>query len=112
MLRTGANAVDDKNSADAPDKRMRKRLGRELLCWIRLQHPHILPLLGFAFISENGNRPCLITTWCDKGNLSEYLTKTPDANRRLLVSQIAQGVAYLHSRTPPIVHADLKPVSY
>ena len=32
MLRTGANAVDDKNSADAPDKRMRKRLGREVLC--------------------------------------------------------------------------------
>ncbi|KAG8915975.1 hypothetical protein FRC00_002190 [Tulasnella sp. 408] len=85
-----------------------KRLARELYVWAALDHPNVLKLLGFAF--EDGG-PCLISPWCDYGTLQEYLQKFPDANRRRLVREIAEGLKYLHLQTPPIIHGDLKTVS-
>ncbi|KAG8950733.1 hypothetical protein FRC04_007152 [Tulasnella sp. 424] len=91
---------------DRPDEiRMRKRLGRELHVWAALHHPHILELLGFAF--DNG-RPCLISPWCEYGTLQDYLKKYPNPDRRMLVRQIAEGLSYLHSRSPPVIHGDFK----
>ncbi|KAG8895995.1 hypothetical protein FRC01_012083, partial [Tulasnella sp. 417] len=91
---------------DGPDEiRMMKRLAREIYVWAELDHPQVLELLGFAF---DNRTPCLISPWCENGTLQEYLQKNPGANRRLLVRQIAEGLKYLHSQTPPIVHGDFK----
>ncbi|KAG8987210.1 hypothetical protein FRB90_003545 [Tulasnella sp. 427] len=89
------------------DIRMRKRLGRELHVWVSLRHPNVLPLLGFAFV-DNGRRPCLISPWCMYGTLQDYLRKYANPDRKLLVRQVAEGLRYLHSQSPPLVHGDLK----
>ncbi|KAG9046559.1 hypothetical protein FS837_004181 [Tulasnella sp. UAMH 9824] len=88
--------------------RIWKRLAREIYVWASLDHPNVLELLGFA--TEDG-RPCLISPWCDNGTLQECLQKFPDANRRRLVREIAEGLGYLHVQTPPIIHGDLKTVN-
>ncbi|KAG8937737.1 hypothetical protein FRC00_001294 [Tulasnella sp. 408] len=90
------------------ERRLSKRLAREIYVWAALDHPNVLELLGFAF--EDG-RPCLISPWYDNGTLKEYLQKFPDANRRRLVREIAEGLRYLHEQTPPIIHGDVKPTS-
>ncbi|KAG8899887.1 hypothetical protein FRC01_010336, partial [Tulasnella sp. 417] len=93
-------------NTNGPDEiRMRKRLAREIYVWAALDHPHVLEFLGFAF--ENST-PCLISPWCENGTLPDYLQNNPDANRRLLVRQIAEGLKYLHDQTPPVVHGDFK----
>ncbi|KAG9048472.1 hypothetical protein FS837_012781 [Tulasnella sp. UAMH 9824] len=88
--------------------RIWKRLAREIYVWAALDHPNVLELLGFA--TEDG-RPCLISPWCDNGTLQDCLQKFPDANRRRLVREIAEGLGYLHMQTPPIIHGDLKTVN-
>lgn len=92
---------------DRPDDiRMKKRLGRELHVWAALRHPHVLELLGFAFV-DNG-RPCLISPWCEYGTLQDYLKTYRNPDRPTLVRQVAEGLSYLHSRSPPVVHGDFK----
>ncbi|KIO24651.1 hypothetical protein M407DRAFT_212322 [Tulasnella calospora MUT 4182] len=84
---------------------MRKRLAREIHVWAALDHPNILEFIGFAF--EDG-LPCLISPWCGNGTLVEYLQNNIRPDRGLLVHQIAEGLNYLHTRSPPITHGDFK----
>jgi len=50
--------------------------------------------------------PQLISNWMPGGDLSFYLKNNPDANRLGLLSDIAKGLCYLHSRK--VIHGDLK----
>lgn len=60
-------------------------------------------LLGIAF--EEGT-PCLISPWYNNGNVRDYLRITSNSNRPRLVSDVANGLLYLHSSN--VVHGDLK----
>ncbi|KAG9035055.1 hypothetical protein FS837_002067 [Tulasnella sp. UAMH 9824] len=95
------------NTEDGENRKW-KWLAREIYVWAELGHPKVLELLGFAI--EDGT-PCLISPWCDNGTLEVYLRKFPDANRQRLVCEIAEGLWYLHSQTPPIIHGDLTPTN-
>ncbi|KAG8940441.1 hypothetical protein FRC04_005268 [Tulasnella sp. 424] len=93
-------------------ERLRKRIDilmkRETLIWIRAKHPNIHTFIGFRMRDE----PQLISPWCAEGNLGDYLIRNatlPRDKRLSLINQAALGLAYLHSRTPPICHADIKP---
>ncbi|KAG8920481.1 hypothetical protein FRC01_000732 [Tulasnella sp. 417] len=48
---------------------------------------------------------------CSNGNIMEYLAKNPNADRRRLINQVAEGLVYLHGREPPVVHSDIKPAN-
>ncbi|KIO23170.1 hypothetical protein M407DRAFT_244874 [Tulasnella calospora MUT 4182] len=72
------------------------------------QHPRVLELLGYAYIE---GVPCLISPWCSNGNVMEYLSKYPNADRRRLINQVAEGLVYLHGREPSVVHSDIKPAN-
>lgn len=54
----------------------------------------------------------LILEYCHKGSLWSYLQNKDHTisweERRRFAIEIAQGVHYLHSCTPPILHRDLK----
>ncbi|KAG9048475.1 hypothetical protein FS837_012784 [Tulasnella sp. UAMH 9824] len=95
-------------NTEGDEDRIWKRLAREIYVWAGLDHPNVLVLLGFAI---DYGKPCLISPWCDNGTLQEYLHKFPDADRRRLVRDIADGLRYLHLQTPPIIHGDLKMIS-
>ncbi|KAF9460081.1 kinase-like domain-containing protein [Collybia nuda] len=56
-----------------------------------------------------GGRPSMVMQWYDKGCAAEYL-KGPGlgVNRMSLIYDVTQGLNYLHTLSPPIVHGDLK----
>ncbi|KIO31665.1 hypothetical protein M407DRAFT_67706, partial [Tulasnella calospora MUT 4182] len=91
-------------------------LARELKVWAGLQHPHVLPLLGF-YLGDDYKSAVLISEYMDYGDLKSYIAKTkPSFNERLRlvclrewVHDLTDGLAYLHSQDAPIRHGDLKP---
>ncbi|KAJ3570292.1 hypothetical protein NP233_g4498 [Leucocoprinus birnbaumii] len=92
------------------NKQRLKAHARELVLAAHLDHPNILPFHG-VYMSEGSDpmqRFCIVTPWMDNGDLTSFLRHfAPDTSQRnLLVSDIASGIHYLHSRN--IVHADLK----
>ncbi|KAG8905384.1 hypothetical protein FRC01_008374 [Tulasnella sp. 417] len=91
--------------------RLAYRLARELKVWSGLQHPHVLPLLGF-YLGDDYKLAVLISEYMSYGDLKSYILKSkPSFNERLrLVRDLTDGLAYLHSQTAPIRHGDLKPV--
>ncbi|KAG8941296.1 hypothetical protein FRC04_004615 [Tulasnella sp. 424] len=82
----------------------RTRLAREITTWSTIAHPNVAPILGFAATPIVS----LISPWYENGNVRDYLKTAPNADRLKLSLDIAKGLAYLHSRTPEIVHGDLK----
>lgn len=85
-------------------QRMVGRLAREITTWSTIAHPNVAPILGFAATPIVS----LISPWYEMGNVRDYLKTAPNADRLKLSLDIAKGLAYLHSRTPEIVHGDLK----
>ncbi|KAG8939628.1 hypothetical protein FRC04_006109 [Tulasnella sp. 424] len=94
------------NLDDPQSGRLRTRFDRELTIWMECQHPRVLELLGYAYIE---GIPCLISPWCSNGHILDYLAKNPNADHRRLITQVAEGLVYLHGREPPVVHSDIKP---
>ncbi|KAJ1302889.1 hypothetical protein OPQ81_003188 [Rhizoctonia solani] len=80
-----------------------KRAAQEIYTWSKCKHPNVVELKGLAVFHE-----CLamISRWEENGNLSQYLSQHPEANRCQLSISICAGLAYLHDSG--IVHGDLK----
>ncbi|KAG8946365.1 hypothetical protein FRC00_009649, partial [Tulasnella sp. 408] len=90
--------------------KLASRLARELKVWAGLQHPHVLPLLGF-YLGEDYQLALLISEYMGHGDLKNYLVKAkPSFNERLcLIRDLTDGLTYLHTQSAPIRHGDLKP---
>ncbi|KAG8860323.1 hypothetical protein FRB96_003972 [Tulasnella sp. 330] len=84
-------------------------LVREMKVWASLSHPNVLPFIGFH-LSPNLDNALLISPFAAYGSILKYIRKAkPDEFKRLqLAIQILDGLAYLHTKDPPICHGDLK----
>ena len=74
-----------------------------------LRHPNVIPLLGFCV-----QPPCITMEYCKRGSLYDIL-KSPGEQEELswqrrlhMLRDAAIGMHYLHTRSPPIIHRDLK----
>ncbi|TDL21780.1 kinase-like protein [Rickenella mellea] len=85
-----------------------KEFSHEAVIWRQLKHPNILPFYGVFTGDEHFDRLCLVSPWMDAGNVIDYLNVHPDSDRLSLLSDVAQGLEYLHLFQPPIIHGDLK----
>ncbi|KAG8893277.1 hypothetical protein FRC01_013686, partial [Tulasnella sp. 417] len=97
----GLNDLEEQEQMQA----LLKRLYQEVVTWQYIRHRYVLPILGFLTVPS----PCIIAPWCRFGNILQYLSVKKRVNRLYLLAQIAEGLAYLHSRNPPFIHGDLKP---
>ncbi|KAG8922007.1 hypothetical protein FRC02_012212 [Tulasnella sp. 418] len=84
---------------------LKNRLMREMAVWSQLHHVNVVPFLGYGF---TGELPCLIAPWYANGHIPDYMTRNPNIDRTPLVMGVIDGLVYLHSFDPPIVHGDLK----
>ena len=101
-----------------------KQFAHELTMLARLSHPNILRLSGYV---NTSNTLYLITELAVRGNLRHLLraqllakgSERPEGRALLsarewmpevlsMTLDIARGIEYLQSRTPPILHRDLK----
>ncbi|KAE9387929.1 kinase-like protein [Gymnopus androsaceus JB14] len=87
--------------------KIRKEFCKEALIWRQLKHPNILPLLG---VNAELFSPsfCLISPWMENKDIITYLKNNPNRNRHTVLSEVAAGLYYLHSRNPPILHGDIR----
>ncbi|KAF9074325.1 kinase-like domain-containing protein [Rhodocollybia butyracea] len=87
--------------------KIRKQFCQEALVWRQLKHPNILPLLG---VNTELFFPsfCLISPWMKNKDINAYLRENPNHDLSSVLSDIASGLHYLHSRKPPIIHGDIR----
>ncbi|KIO18851.1 hypothetical protein M407DRAFT_83509 [Tulasnella calospora MUT 4182] len=82
---------------------------REVELLAELDHPNIVELEGFV---EDAPKSMiwLVFHWAYHGDLKEFVGSVDweIPERIFLIHDVAQGLAYLHSREPPICHGDLK----
>jgi serine/threonine protein kinase len=100
------------HSESSPEVAMGDQIDREVDVLSRVQHPNIVPVLG---LSKDGVSPCLVYALMEGGSLQDSLACTHGAavltskERILVLSDVARGLAYLHSEIfPPVIHSDVK----
>lgn len=74
-----------------------------------LEHPCIVRLLAVA-----ARPPTLVTEYCVGGNLGQFVADRPvsavsNELRRRIAIDMARALEYLHSRSPPVLHRDVRP---
>jgi len=91
------------------------RLVNELRLCEKMQHPRIVKYLGYDLVpfgdKEGVYRLLLFQEYCSGGSVAENLWSYGPMTQVLVVKyaeQLVDGIAYLHSCTPCIVHRDLK----
>ncbi|KAJ7191639.1 TKL/TKL-ccin protein kinase [Mycena pura] len=89
------------------ENKMKKRLARELSVWKRLEHKHVLRLLGT--VAGFGPYASMVCPWLEQGSVSKYMERRGDilsmTDRLQLLCEVAEGLHYLHENS--IVHGDL-----
>eukprot|EP01133_Synstelium_polycarpum_P008918 gene8918-10450_t len=85
---------------------------REVSVLSILRHPNIVQFLGASTVGPK-EQQCIVLEWMDGGTLHQYLFEKfhyLESNphiRLKMALEIANGMYYLHSRTPAILHRDL-----
>ncbi|KAH6890213.1 hypothetical protein BKA70DRAFT_1572506 [Coprinopsis sp. MPI-PUGE-AT-0042] len=89
-----------------------RNYSKEAVVWSQLRHPNVLPFYGiYCWAPHDGmplERMALPSPWLDAGNAVDYLHHHPDVDKEPLILDIAQGLNYLHTFQPAIIHGDLK----
>lgn len=73
-----------------------------------INHPYIIKIFDYWSTEENF---VFITELMTGGTLKDYISKVGPLNTRLIKKwgkQILEGLKYLHTRDPPIIHRDIK----
>ncbi|RDB23589.1 Serine/threonine-protein kinase STY46 [Hypsizygus marmoreus] len=83
----------------------------ETLIWRQLRHENVLPFLCLHYVNNNPKRIALVSPWMENGNIRDFLIHYPEMPRIPFVFDIAEGLFYLHTMQPSIVHGDLKAVN-
>ncbi|CAL8304179.1 unnamed protein product [Lota lota] len=93
-------------------KAERQRFSEEVEMLKGLQHPNIVRFYDSWKSTVKGHKCILLVTeLMTSGTLKTYLKRFKEMKLKLLQSwsrQILKGLHFLHTRTPPIIHRDLK----
>ncbi|KAF0689293.1 hypothetical protein As57867_019181, partial [Aphanomyces stellatus] len=86
----------------------------------KLQHPRIIALVGVVPVTsaQGQDEIALVMEYMDQGDLFERLQKTKGqqanasfgwaGDKGTFMLHVAEGLASLHQRSPPIIHRDIK----
>ncbi|KAG8901837.1 hypothetical protein FRB99_005076, partial [Tulasnella sp. 403] len=85
-------------------------LAREVSIWGPLEQVNIIPFIGFH-LDFASKEAWLVSTFAENGTVIGYIQERAmtDMGERLeLVKDTISGLQYLHTRSPPICHGDIK----
>jgi sterile alpha motif and leucine zipper-containing kinase AZK len=99
-------AVKKLNSQNIDEKKLAD-FKKEVEIMSKLRHPNVLLFMGAC--TQPGNL-MIVTELMPKGSLRDLLkdSKYTFKQRMQFAKQTAQGMAWLHTMTPPMIHRDLK----
>ncbi|GMH96392.1 hypothetical protein TrVE_jg1488 [Triparma verrucosa] len=91
-------------------KKTIRQFEQELRIMFGLRHPNIVDILGA--ITTDGNELSLVMEYVVRGDLRGVLDgeygSVNAATKKGIMMDVAEGMAYLYSRSPPLFHRDLK----
>lgn len=93
--------------AGASTETVMRRFKSECQLLSQIKHPNIVEFIGISFCQEYA--PTLITEFMPC-NLENFINKTEGVQHDVklhILNEIARGLLFLHSCTPPLVHMDL-----
>jgi serine/threonine protein kinase len=108
------NVSNDPQEREKFEKAL-ERFMREIQIAMTLDHPHILPSLGYGYMPYEGYKQLyLVTPYIPGGSLLPITTQKKQLMWSLeetmdVLLQIAEGLQYMHSHPNKIVHLDVKP---
>ncbi|GAM23578.1 hypothetical protein SAMD00019534_067530 [Acytostelium subglobosum LB1] len=115
LLRTGEQ-IAVKSSIVSPDQSNEetvqkfREFQREVFIMSSLSHPNIVRLHGYMF-----NPPRIVMEFVPKGDLYHYLKDNKAAGMTIpwtlqtrMMLDLANGLHYMQSLTPPVIHRDLR----
>lgn len=88
---------------------------REISALVRLKsNPNLVAFKGVSYSETN---VCIVTEFCHGGTLFDLLHRKRNIQlswqqRIKFALDVAKGVLYLHTTTPPIIHRDLKSLKF
>ena len=108
------------DSQEAEIRRVSTQFVKECQMMSTLRHPHIVQFLGVYFLPDS-RLPALVMERLQTSLHDLLDPETGDADpppdapkpffplglKRSILHDVAQGLAYLHERSPPIIHRDL-----
>ena len=90
-----------------------QKLHEEVKIMSLIDHPNVVRFIGVCSLP-----PCIVTELCSRGSLTDVLKNaslSPEnaaelgwGKRLAMAIDAAEGMLYLHSQSPPIIHRDLK----
>jgi serine/threonine protein kinase len=85
----------------------RERFFREAKAMSEMKHPNVAPILNYA---KHDGRPYFVMPVypCSLADRMEEYRADPKKAMKLM-AEVAEGVGYLHSKSTPVIHRDLKP---
>ena len=73
-----------------------------------LNHTNLLHA-NYLGVNSEDKRPYLVMPYCPDGSVTKFAGNMTEEDLWRFVRDVAAGLAYLHSKQPPIIHQDIKP---
>jgi serine/threonine protein kinase len=107
---TGRKCAVKQLLSDQVNQENMSRFFQEILLHSSLHHPHLVDMIAASWEPPN---LCLVLAYCEGGDLNDLLEERFDvlkwqSHKLRMMREIAQAMAYLHQRHPPVIHRDLK----
>ena len=98
-------------SSGKNDPQIIEEFSRELSIWSSLKHPNIVLFIG-ACIDPANSSIMIVSEFMQNGTLNDAFRNKKivlDWNTKMRIClQVSSAMTYLHSRSPPLLHRDLK----
>jgi len=93
----------------AGTNRLRENFECECIHCSELTHPNIVQFMGVYYPSRV-SLPVMVMELMDE-SLTKYVEKSNISLKRKIsiLHDVAEGLTYLHTRNPPVIHRDLSP---
>ncbi len=95
------------------DKRVVDEFRKEMAVMSQLDHPNIVAFFGAV---DHGRSLAMVLEYAARGDLEgillDHKTPIPYLQRLRWAKQVAQGLQYLHTRNPRVIHRDIKVQSF